>query len=751
LKNKKNNSEIWTDENQFPYFCKIHLKKNMKIINVSYRLPISFRKTSEGVERKTSDGGLASSILSFAEKTHYEITWAGIADFEITLWDAKNECRRDGMKMEPVFLPKQLEKNFYQGFSNSVLYPLFSYFPSYAEYKQEYWDAYLEANRKMAEKVILLYEKDDIIWIHDYHFIPLAGLIRNELPEAKIGFFLHIPFPNIELIKLLPRHVQSFLFINLLQADLIGFHTWDYTLHFIECAEIILGATRNNFNLIYKNRETKTGAYPISIDFNKFNEAFDQMEVKTKRDNINNIYLNKKIIFSVDRLDYTKGVLYRLSAYEKFLEQNPQWMNRVVFIMVIIPSREEISRNSERKSIIELAISRINGKLGNYNWTPVVFQYKPIKFDELMALYTSCDIALVLAVRDGMNLVAKEFVASRNDLRGVLLLSELIDAAKELQEAIIFHPLDIQEIADSIQAGLNMSPNEQESRLKTMQTYLSKNDVFKWAAIFLGDLKEKQQKNAIALGTDARNNLLEKYSKARNRLILLDYDGTLAPFHIDPEKAIPDPEILDILENLKRWKKNEVWIISGREKEFLDKHFAYLNINLVAEHGSFIKRNEWKSQLPIMEVELMDEVNYLLTNFVDLYPGTFIEKKQNSIAWHYRAIEHQKGFIASRELLKQLKAYMLNKKLSLLDGSYVIEIKFLPSSKGSVYEQEIANEKFDVVIALGDDKTDEDLFKCLTKPFHYSIKIGKGYTNASYRLENIQLATSFLNVLKHIL
>lgn len=722
----------------------------MKIITISYRLPITLRRENNELTETFSSGGLASSLLSFSAKANCKLTWIGIADFDRTLWQEREENTDEPLEIIPVFLSRLLNKNFYEGFSNSVLYPLFTYFPSFVEFKLDYWNAYVEANKLMADKIISTYQEGDIIWIHDYHFIPLAGLLRKELPDAKIGFFLHIPFPSMELLKLLPHYAQNYLFDNLLEADLIGFHLWEYALNFIKTTQIILGAKQENFNIIYKNRKTEIGAYPISIDFEKFNSAYNLPEVNDYREEIRKTYNDKKIIFSVDRLDYTKGVLYRLNGFETFLEKYPEWQNRVSLILVIVPSREEITKYAERKSLIELAISRINGKLGNYNWTPIVFQYHSVQFNELAALYTASDIALVSPVRDGMNLVAKEFIASRRDKQGVLLLSELAGAAKELQDAIIFHPLNIEEIAESIQTGLNMPIEEQARRIDSMQAYVSKNNVHVWANKFLSDLQKKSNSKTEILDLDFRNLLLDQYSNAKKRLILLDYDGTLAPFDIDPDCAIPSNALLDILKTLSSHHKNEVWIISGRDKEFLDNHFSSLQLNLAAEHGAYIKRDQWVSITNSTQQKWINEVESILETFVALYPETFIEKKQNGIAWHYRSLEKRKGFTSSRELLILLKVFLFNKNLILTDGNCTVEVKHHLANKGIVYKNHIMNDEFETVLFIGDDETDEDLFKVLKAPHQHSIKIGKGHTAAKYRLDNIQLAASLLNILQHI-
>lgn len=719
----------------------------MKIINVSYRLPISLQKENGKVHVSNTAGGLSSAILSYIEKANCELVWTGVANFEPNLWHEIKDKSRVGYELAPIFLGKQLDKHFYQGFSNAVIYPLFTYFPSFVEYKEEYLTAYKTANKLMAEKVISLYKKGDIIWIHDYHFIPLAGLLRKEIGDAKIMFFLHIPFPNYELIKLLPQETQQYLFTNLLAADIVGFHTWEYALHFIETSEKVLGVTQQGFSIYHKNRKVDVGVYPISIDFEKFYQAYDLPDTKITREEILSNYGFKKIIFSVDRLDYTKGVVYRLNAYEQFLEKYPKWQNKVVFILVIVPSREEISKYAERKTMIELAISRINGKLGNYNWTPIIFQYKSLSHSELIALYTACNLILISPVRDGMNLVAKEFVASRKDKQGVLLLSELTGASRELHDAIIFHPLDIHQIATSIEKGLTMEPMEQKTRMESMQKYLARNTVFNWATKIIDEIKGYENTNSIPLDWDKRIQVLHQFSKAKKRLFLLDYDGTLAPFNSNLDLAIPSKEIIAILKALINNPKNEIWIISGRDKIFLEKHFGNLGVNLVAEHGAEIKKGEWKTTILEEDGVWMNDIERIFQEYVELHNDTFIEKKRFGIAWHYRKLGEEKGICSSRELVSILKKYLYNKKLILMDGNKTIEVKHHLANKGDICKTHIIKEDIDFILAIGDAKTDEDMFALLTESHHITIKVGDSYSKANYQLDNTELVKSFLSQL----
>lgn len=721
----------------------------MKIITVSYRLPVSIKKQKGKVKITQSAGGLATAVLSYSEKSNVNLTWVGIADFEEEVWNNNKDLYDKNFEIEPVYLEKQLNRKFYNIFSNSVLWALFHYFPSYVEYTDDGFEAYKTANEIVADKISSIYEPGDIIWIHDYHFLGLPQLVRKRQPDAKIGFFLHIPFPNFEIFRILPNKAKKYILGGILGSNVAGFHTWDNTIHFTECVEKILGIPHKNFLFSQESHRTKAESFPISIDFNKFHNAFDKERVITLRDEIRDLYGDKKIIFSVDRLDYTKGITNRLNAFEKFLQKYPEWCEKVVFLLVLVPSREEIKKYGERKRMIERNVGRINGNMGNYKWTPIVYQYQPVDFDKLIALYTSADVALISPVRDGMNLVAKEYVASRKDLKGGLILSSMAGAAKELKEAITINPFDAEMIADKLYYTLNMDEEEQARRLERMQQYLKKHDVFRWAERFLNEIENiyKHDSKAKEMKGEAQAILSEKFEAANSRLLLLDFDGTLVNLQSRPELATPSEGVLNTLKNLAADPKNELWIVSGRNRQFLEKYLGHLPLGMVAEHGGYIKNAEWE---PVIkgEPEWKQQVIDIMQDYVDTNAESFIEVKEFGVAFHYRNVAEKQGFNTSRELLMLLKNHMYNTPTQIIDGNKVIEVKHFMAHKGMTCKNHVLTKKHDFVLAIGDDKTDEDLFEMLTGENEFSIKVGKGNTFAKYRLETVEDVLEFLKNLE---
>ena len=400
---------------------------------------------------------------------------------------------------------------------------------------------------------------DDVIWVHDYQLMILPQMLRKALPEATIGFFLHIPFPSYEIFRLIPTEWKRMLIQGMLGADLVGFHTYDYAQYFINSAKMILGLDNHYNSLTYQNRLIRADLFPIGIDFNKFKTASEDKDVIAYRDELLQNFAGKKIVFSVDRLDYTKGLIYRLQGIENFLERYAQWREKVVFIINIIPSRDNIPTYSERKRMTEEMVSTINGKYSTIQWQPIIYRYNHLPFNELCGLYVAANIALITPLRDGMNLVAKEFVASCKE-GGVLILSELTGAASELNEACLVNPTDFEEMADNIASALNMPLEEQKQRMQTMQKRLADYDVVQWVNDFLDQLfktkKEQLNLKVKQLDTNAIRKMAADYEKSQKRCILLDYDGTLAPLTRIPAEANPTKEVLSFLKNLAADPKN---------------------------------------------------------------------------------------------------------------------------------------------------------------------------------------------------
>lgn len=720
-------------------------ESSSRLILVSNRLPVQLVEANGKITIKQSDGGLVTALKSYFDQASTadnfeDKIWIGAADFPLKRWQKLQQQSSD-FKIEPLFIDPKIYNKYYNGFSNATLWPLFHYFPSYVVYDQEFFEKYEQANQIFAEHLLKIAKPGDTIWIHDYQLFLLPGLIREKIPNARIGFFLHIPFPSYELFRMLHRPWKEKIIRGLLGADLIGFHTHEYVQHFLKSVRMVMGYDHHYRVIAFENRLVKADLFPLGIDYNRFHSSSERSEVVEAQQSITKNFPDKKIIFSVDRLDYTKGVTHRLAGYERFLEMHPEWLEKVVFILVVVPSRQIISKYNERLKLIEEEVGRLNGKYSTLSWQPIIYRYSQIDFDELCALYQSSDVGLITPLRDGMNLVAKEYVAC-SIKRGVLILSELAGAANELGEALQVNPLDEYEVASAIQQALMMPLSEQVHKLSLMQTRLKNYDVVSWVHDFLhqlSDVKKQQQSEQRKYVTASiRKQIIENFRRAQRRNLLLDYDGTLVPFARHPREATPDRNLLKLLAALGSDPRTNLTIISGRDAAILEEWFQDVPVNLVAEHGAVIKRvdQDWTQEKEI-DQSWKPVLRPTLEMFVKRCPRSFIEEKNHTLAWHYRNVEPELGFTRSRELLDTLFHLIRNGQLQVIDGNKVIEIRVAGIDKGVAARKIIDEINGDFVLVVGDDKTDEDMFRSISDRA-FTIKVGPGHSVAQYTVAHQQ-------------
>jgi trehalose 6-phosphate synthase/phosphatase len=721
-----------------------------KLTIVSNRLPFTLKNVEGKIEAVQSSGGLVSAIRSMSGDQ--SIMWIGAADFSEEDWKeyAGSSCKNE-FEIVPLFLDRHTEELYYNGFSNSMLWPLFHYFPTFAEYNEEHYAAYREVNRIFAEAIVQNSNGNELVWVHDYHLMLVPGFLKENGNNINCSFFLHIPFPSFELIKLIPEEWRNEMLRSLLNADVVGFHTPDYCHHFKNSLSYFLGVECSVNCTSQDGHITLIKDYPISIDFKKFNSSYDNPDVKKERKKLRERYKNLKIIFSLDRLDYSKGVMNRLQGFESLLESNADIEENVVFIINVIPSRENILQYAERRRLIEENVSRINGIYGTLQWQPIIYQYRSLNFTQLMACYTSSDVLLVTPLRDGMNLVAKEFVACRKDLRGVLVLSEFAGAASELTDALFVNPNDVQQMREVMMQAIELPEKEQEEKMSRMQEVIKKNDVNKWMNSFLHDALsgDRGQIQANVLSYFDEEQIMRAYTRAKKRLILLDYDGTLIPFYNKPEEAVPGEMIKKLIKKLSTAAGNSVMLISGRDSETLHNWFDNFRIGIAAEHGVLYREcgeKGWRSPDNI-DLGWMKGVKHYLQDYIEHYPGSFIEEKKFAFAWHYRAVENIDEKEVRIKFSKDLMALNLNSDFHILHGNKVIEIKSSYMNKGSFVKNYIFGKDFDFVLAIGDDITDEDMFNTLTEQHHITIKVGHGKTAARF---NIFGVNQVINFLEHI-
>ncbi|MCB0497484.1 MAG: bifunctional alpha,alpha-trehalose-phosphate synthase (UDP-forming)/trehalose-phosphatase [Cyclobacteriaceae bacterium] len=717
-----------------------------RLLIISNRLPVSITEENGELKLTPSAGGLATGLNSL--NTENEVRWIGWPGITTSKKEKQQIIteKLEELKMTPVFIPKDKFDGFYNGFSNSTLWPLFHYFQQYSDFYEHTWRDYQWVNYLFAEQLFKVAKEDDIFWVQDYHLMLVPQLIRQQYPLASIGFFLHIPFPTFELMRTMPRRRE--LLNGVLGADLIGFHTHDYVRHFISAVRRILGHEHHLGRIRLQDRVVEVDSFPMGINYEKFANAVNLPETKVELERYERETGNFKIILSIDRLDYSKGLTQRVRAFNLFLKKYPQYRGKVVMIMIVVPSRDTIKHYNQLKEELDKRVGSLNSKYGDITWTPVRYYYRSISFPRLIAWYKMAPVALVTPFRDGMNLVSKEYVATKDDGKGVLILSEMAGASKELISALQVNPNNLHHIADSIYRALEMDEEEQIERNRAMQKVIERNNVNRWATTFLTNLKEVRSKSLNILGnhfnTEKETKLVKAYKKSKSRLILLDYDGTLVNFRSNPNSARPTKTVFNIIDNLSKNELNRVVLISGRDKEILEKWFGEYPIDIIAEHGAWHRKNgnDW-SQIKKLNADWKKTISPIFQQFVDRTPGSFIEEKNYSLAWHFRKTDPGLAEIRKPEFLEQLSHVITGKSLQIMEGNKVLEVKNDQINKGKAAQKWLKEKDWQFVLAIGDDYTDEDTFKVLP-PEAYSLKVGFSETAARYNINSVEQVLSLL-------
>ncbi len=725
-----------------------------KLITISNRLPFSFGKKDGRLSLESSAGGLATGLRSFYKsRPSAWIGWPGLPESKITPADEQQIVENLAVEScRPVFLSGYEIEQYYHGFANKTIWPLFHYFPLYASYQKNYWAVYKRVNEKFCQAALEVAKPGDAIWIHDYHLLLLPALIKERLPRVSVGFFLHIPFPSFEIFRLLPWREE--ILRGILGADLVGFHTFRYAHHFLDSTRHLLRYDQLNWLVNTGSRLVKVEAFPMGIDYERFHSVVSKPEVQGEIGRLQKKITGRKIILSVDRLDYTKGIPQRLEAFELFLEKNPDFREKVTLIMVAVPSRTSVETYARLKSQVDELVGRINGRYGTIGWIPIWYLYRFIPFKTLAAYYHAADVALVTPLRDGMNLIAKEYVATQTDQAGVLILSEMAGSAKELGDAILVNPNNSEEVSEAIAQALRMPEEEQRIRMENMQKRLRRFTVLRWAGEFMAELQKARKIQAELaerkLDKPVEKKLVAEFRRAKRALVFLDYDGTLVPFTARPEQAVPDEEIRRLLRSLSRRSKNNVVIISGRTRKTLEDWLGGLDIGLIVEHGAWIKERglDWALLEPAQDA-WKNEVREVLAQYVDRTPGASLEEKDFSLALHYRRVDAEVAPLRMREVKEDLLTIAAEQCLDILEGDMVLEVRNPGINKGRAALRIISGGDWDFILAIGDDRTDEDLFSALPD-FAYSIKVGVGPTRARYNLDNVAAVRSLLKRLTRV-
>ena len=686
-----------------------------------------------------SGGGLATGLNGVHRAgSSVWIGWSGVATNAGGGADPLAEQWAE-LNCVPVPLSATEVTGFYERYCNRIVWPLFHSLLHMMPLRPGHWPLYERVNRRFATAVDAHCAPGDSIWVHDYQLMRVPALLRRRRPESRIGFFLHIPFPPVEIFAALPD--REAILEGLLGADVVGFHTAAYLRNFAAAVLQILGVAVEVDGLVWRGRRIALGVFPMGVDARHFAERAASDEVSRLVAELRGSG-GVRLIVGVDRLDYTKGIPRRLLAFEYLLHRHPELVGRVRLIQLGVPSRSDVPEYRRFRHQIDALVGRINGAFGTAAWTPVHYLVRSMQEDDLVALYRAADIMLVTPERDGMNLVAKEFVASRTDDDGVLVLSEFAGAAAELGEALQVNPYDIHGTADTVNRALMMAADERRDRMQGLRQRVSTFTAERWAADFLESLAGAGSGTGDAeLGVSspaALSTAVRRLRAAPHLTVLLDYDGTLVPFAPEPDLAVPDAGALALLERLARRPATEVHIVSGRSWESLERWLGALPLSLHAEHGlwSRVRGGAWERR-HVAPLTRRAELRALLDEATARVPGSLVEEKSVGLAWHYRAAEPTFAARQGRDLHARLNEMLSNEPLEVLAGDKVLEIRPHGVDKGTIARRALrALPPGGLVLALGDDPTDEDLFAALPDD-SVTVHVGAGASRASLRLAGV--------------
>ncbi len=713
----------------------------MGVIVVSNRLPITVRQAPGELVVERSSGGLATGLKSVhGQEGGLWVGWPGFAGSPEPEHHEALTARYSELGVVPVRLSADEVERYYEGACNGVLWPLFHGFPAQLPLEPPDFSLYEMVNQRFADAVVEVWRPGDVIWVHDYQLMRVPKLLRQALPGARIGFFLHIPFPDSDTFRILPA--RESLLEGVLAADLVGFHTAAYARHFASAALHVLGADAGVDGVTYDGRRTSLGIFPMGVDAKAFEQRATSETVAAHQSTFHPDPATRLLV-GIDRLDYTKGIPRRLLAYERLLAMHPELRGRVRLVQVAVPSRTNVDAYAEFRNTVDSLVGRINGRFGTPSWAPVHYLYRNLSEDEVVALYRAADVMVVTPIRDGMNLVAKEFVASRPDGRGVLVLSEFAGAASELAEAVHVNPYDLDGVGAALMRALEMGDEERAMRMATLRHRVFSYDVGWWAHAFLSRLQTVTETppgpSATPTPRRAREVTVAAMLEAPALVLLLDYDGTLVGMSPMPELARPDGELLELLGALSARPHTEVHVVSGRSRDSLEQFLGHLPIGLHAEHGFWSKTRGggWVGHYRLDDAWRPRALE-VLEDFAARTPGSRVEEKRSGLAFHYRMADREFGPRQANELKLHLASVFSNAPVEVLAGDQVVEVRPHDAHKGQVVARLLGEAPPGALFAaFGDDRTDEDLFKALPVG-SIAVHVGPGSSVAPIRVERVR-------------
>lgn len=647
------------------------------------------------------------------------------------------------------------DQSRWRRFAEHELFPLFHYkqhSPTDGRAEKKAWADYQRMNEKFAARILEIYKPGDIVMIHDYHLLLVPGLLRAKIPHMYISFFLHVPFPSSEFLRCLPRRNE--VLEGMLGANLVGFQSFSYSRHFVSCCTRILGYPSDISGVEAYGSKITVGVFPIGIDAQRIEKlAFGSAKIDQTVESLKKLYAGKKIIVGRDRLDSVRGVVQKLMAFERFLEDHPNWREKVVLIQVTSPAAVEEEKEKDDNKIatkVSELVAKINGTYGSLGFSPVQHYPQYLSQDEYLALLRAADVGLITSVRDGMNTTSLEYVVCQRDNHGPVILSEFSGTAGSLKEAIHINPWDLSGVAAAITEALEMPNGEKERIHSDLYKHVTQHNVQSWTSGYIKRLLSVLQTRKSAIHTPLldRKRAMEQYNKAKKRLFMFDYDGTLTPIVKDPAAAKPSPILLETLVKLANDERNAVWIISGRDQEFLNETLGHIHgLGFSAEHGAFMKypgSDKWENLAETTDMSWQKEVmdvfekytertqgkplqHPFITLHTNSIPGSFIERKRCALTWHYRRADQELATYMARECQMELEQDVAKRHdVEVMTGKMNLEVRPTFINKGEIVKKLIAaymtqpaagegtiGEVPEFLICLGDDFTDEDMFRAL--------------------------------------
>ncbi|XP_057450907.1 probable alpha,alpha-trehalose-phosphate synthase [UDP-forming] 7 [Lotus japonicus] len=699
-----------------------------------------------------------------------EILYVGSlrVDIDPAEQDDVSQYLLDKFKCVPTFLPPDVLDKFYDGFCKRQLWPLFHYMLPFStdkshRFDRTLWEAYVLANKLFFQKVVeIINPEDDYIWIHDYHLMVLPTFIRRRFNRAKIGFFLHSPFPSSEIYRTLP--VREEILKALLNSDIIGFHTFDYARHFLSCCSRMLGleyqSKRGYLGLEYYGRTISIKIMPVGIHMGRIESVMRMADEECKVRELRHKFAGKTILLGVDDMDIFKGINLKILAMEQMLRQHPKWQGRAVLVQIVNPPRGRGIHLEEIHTEIQESCSRINRVFGRPGYEPIVFIDRSVPIAEKVAYYSIAECVIVTAVRDGMNLTPYEYIACRQGLsssesssnvydakKSMLVISEFIGCSPSLSGAIRVNPWNVEATSEAMNEAISMGDAEKQLRHEKHYRYVSTHDVAYWSRSFLQDMERactdllKKRCWGIGLSFGFRvvaldpnfkklsiDSMVSAYKRATSRAILLDYDGTVMPQNSINKS--PSTEVISILESLCADPKNVVFIVSGRGRDSLSDWFIPCKkLGIAAEHGYFLRwseSEEWEILGKCTEFGWMQIAQPVMKLYTEATDGSSIERKESALVWQYRDADLGFGSAQAKEMLDHLESVLANEPVAVKSGQFIVEVKPQDVSKGLVAEKIFSSmagngKPADFVLCVGDDRSDEDMFEIVRSAISRNI------------------------------